>query len=374
MYVWYSTSEFSSMRRIFSSYTLLSSSWEKYKSIFITKDGNVVDASQGNITTSEGQSYALLRSVWMDDKQTFDTVWIWTRNTIKRPADNLFGWRWGKNSDGKYGFITGGGDNSATDADEDIALALIFAAHRWHDTAYLASAKLILSDIWSKETAVIVNKRYLLAGNWANRSTDVIINPSYFAPYAWRIFAEVDHQHNWDSLIVPAYENLSLVSTALLDKEASVGLPPDWISIDKGQGVVHETGVPNLTTNYGFDALRIPWRVGLDYQWNKEPRAKEYLRISCSFLSNVYKKNGKLAATYDHSGGVIYADESPSLYAALQGCLLVLDPSLAQKVYQDKIITLYSNEFNTFNDVLSYYDQNWLWFGAAMYNHALEKY
>ena len=79
----------------FSSYTFLSSSWEKYRDEFINQDGRVVDYSQNGITTSEAQSYALLRSVFIGDKAAFDKVWSWTKNNLKRPQDNLFGWRWG---------------------------------------------------------------------------------------------------------------------------------------------------------------------------------------------------------------------------------------------------------------------------------------
>ena len=58
----------------FSAYSVLSSSWEKYKEQFINQDGRVIDYSQGDITTSEGQSYAMLRAVWIDDKAAFDQL------------------------------------------------------------------------------------------------------------------------------------------------------------------------------------------------------------------------------------------------------------------------------------------------------------
>src|SRR5438034_429797 len=104
LYVWYQNSQYSGLTRTFSSYTLLSSSWEKYKTRFLNKDGRIIDYQQSSVTTSEGQSYAMLRSVWIDDKDTFDLVWNWTKNDMKRPKDNLLGWRWGKEKNGKYGF------------------------------------------------------------------------------------------------------------------------------------------------------------------------------------------------------------------------------------------------------------------------------
>src|SRR5437016_10118896 len=44
---------------------VLTNSWTAYKQQFIQQDGRVIDwMSEGN-TTSEGQSYAMLRAVWM---------------------------------------------------------------------------------------------------------------------------------------------------------------------------------------------------------------------------------------------------------------------------------------------------------------------
>jgi endoglucanase len=370
--VLYANSKFSMQTRTFSPYSLLNASWENYKTRFINQDGRVIDYSQNAVTTSEGQSYAMLRAVWIDDKQTFDLVWNWTKNDLKRPNDHLLAWHWGKKQDGTYGLLENGGENSASDADSDVALALILAARRWQDQKYVDAAKPLLTDLWQKETATAAGKRYLIAGNWAQDSNTLVLNPSYFAPYAWRIFAEVDKQHAWNSLIAPSYDLLQQVGQEPLDKDHAVGLPPDWVAINRQTGALQAPNLPNLTTNYGFDAMRIPWRISLDYQWNKEPRAKDYLQ-SFQFLANAYKKDGKLASTYSHDGQVVQASENPVMYSTVIGAFMVTDPNLAQKVYQDKILRLYSNDSNSFNKDLPYYEQNWLWFGAGLYNNHVQK-
>src|SRR5260221_339518 len=123
--VLYKNSKYGQATIPFSSHSLIESSWVKYKQKFINKDGRVIDYNpqvaldsantDQDITTSEGQSYALLRAVWVDDKSTFDQVWKWTRETLKRPKDELFGWRWGSVGDGHYDFLKDGGVNSAAD-------------------------------------------------------------------------------------------------------------------------------------------------------------------------------------------------------------------------------------------------------------------
>ncbi len=373
-FVLYSNSRYSGSTRTFSPYTLLQSSWEKYKVNFLSEDGRILDHSQDNITTSEGQSYALLRAVWSDDRQTFDRVWLFTKNNLQHKNDKLFGWKWGKLSDSTYGFLKDGGDNSASDADSDIAFALILAGHRWSSDEYIVQSKEILTDMWNKETVEIRGKRFLAAGNWAQSSESIIVNPSYFSPYAWRIFASIDTEHDWNSLVGPGYELLTNATTSPLDTSKSVGLPPDWVAVSKATGELKAAPLPNLKTHYSYDAMRIPWRVALDYQWNRDARAYEYLN-SLKIFSQLYKKsNYTLASSYSHDGTVLENYESPSMYATLIGYFKVIDPEMAKKIYQEKILDLYSNDQTAFKDSLPYYEQNWLWFGAALYDDRLVSY
>ncbi len=373
-FVAYSNSKYRNTTRSFSPYTLISSSWVKYKEQFINQDGRVIDTSRNNITTSEGQSYAMLRSVWIDDKPMFDLIWKWTRENLKRSDDNLFGWRWGEREDKSFGFLKDGGDNAAADADTDIALALILASRRWGQPQYEDEAKKILKDIWTIETDEIQNKRFLIAGNWARGANTLVLNPSYFAPYAWRIFADIDKENNWNSLIDPAYELLFKVGQERLDRNAGVGLPPDWVSIERSTGNLKATGISNLSTNYSYDAIRTPWRIALDYQWFGEDRARSYLENSFNFLYQLYQKEKKLVESYSHDGSRLLEREGPSMYATSLSFLSLKDPNLADLIYQEKIIRLYSNDTNTFSKDLPYFDQNWLWFGAASFNKQLSNF
>jgi len=365
----YANSRFVKKTRTFSPYTLLTSSWEKYKIRFINNDGRVIDYSQDGITTSEGQSYAMLQAVWMDDREIFDLVWSWTKNTLKRPDDNLFGWRWGNKGQDEYGLLPNGGDNSASDADTDVALALILAAKRWNNSKYLDEAKLIIADIWKLEVYEAGTDNYLIAGNWASGGDKIIVNPSYFSPYAWRLFAQVD-KNNWNSLIDPGYRLLSRISENNLDKSTTSGLPPDWVAVYKNDGRAEATNMNGLTTNYGYDAIRIPWRIAIDYLWNKESKAKSYLS-SLSYMKKYYQDNKKLPGTFSHDGGVVNGNENPAMYGTALGYFMVVDPELAEEIYQEKVIQQYVNDTNSFSDDLPYYEVNWLWFGTALYLHYL---
>lgn len=322
------------------------------------------------MTTSEGQSYALLRSVWSDDRSTFDRVWQWTQNNLHRSEDRLFAWRWGKRQDGNYGILEAGGENSAADADLDIALALIFASYRWHEPQFLEQALPIMADIWQLETEEVAGKRYLLAGKWATSEEEIILNPSYFSPATWRVFAQVDTQHDWLSLIDPAYAVLRDSGQMPLRQQSGIGLPPNWVALNKRTATLQAPSNEQLSTDYSYDAMRIPWRIAVDWWWYQEPQAQAYLG-SLMALKQLYQQTGILTGSYQHDGVPLTDYESPAMYATALPYFQLIEPALGQEIYEKKIQSLYSNDQNNFVDDLNYYDQNWLWFSLALYQHNL---
>src|SRR4051812_14581351 len=223
---------------IFSPRNELLSIWEQYKQEYLEEGTfRVLDKQKENITTSEGQSYAMLRAVWLDDKETFDKTWQWTKDNLQRDDDKLFSWLFGKQANGTYGILTSqGGQNTATDGDVDIALALVFASSRWNQADYLGDAQAIIDDIWDKEIVYINNKPYLAANNLEkNAPNTMVMNPSYLAPYAYRIFATLD-EHPWMDVVDTSYDVLDKSITSPLDKSTSANITPDWVFIDKKTG------------------------------------------------------------------------------------------------------------------------------------------
>ncbi|MGH7228281.1 MAG: glycosyl hydrolase family 8, partial [Nitrospiraceae bacterium] len=119
----------------------LSALWSFYKQKYIVS-GRVISLDENGITTSEGQGYAMLRAVWSNDRHTFTTVWTWTKRNLQIRPDKLFAWKW-------KGKVLSA--NSATDADTDIALALILASRRFSEPSFEQEALAILDSIWTAE-------------------------------------------------------------------------------------------------------------------------------------------------------------------------------------------------------------------------------
>ena len=355
----------------------LNSAWQNYKSRFIQADGRVIDFSQNDVTTSEGQSYALLRAVWENDADRFKQVLSWTQNNLQtRTTDKLFAYKWGKTEDGNWRVLD---NQNATDADSDIGLALLFAAKVWHNDEYQKQAQVVISDLWQHNVVTIKDKPYLTAGAWAVGEDHPALNPSYYAPYAYRIFAQVDPTHNWLGLVDSSYSVIADCSSAQLDaKTASANLPPDFCGIDRQTGEITLPQDATLNTNYSYDAFRTMWRLALDYKWNNEPRAKAYLE-SVSFLRDQWKQTGRLMAGYSHSGTVVQNWEDLAIYGGTLGNFLITEPALADQVVQTKLLPAYqtvrdndpTHTFIGWGDSDNYYNQNWVWFGLALYSNKL---
>ena len=336
---------------------VLAATWQGYLQRFVQADGRVVDPKRGGDSTSEGQSYAMLRAVWMDDRSTFDRVWAWTRDHLAT-SDHLFGYLWG-------GGALRSGD-SATDADQDVALALLLAAHHWGADAYRSQAATVVRAIWEREVAHVDGTPYVTAGNWAVSTTPgPTLNPSYFAPYAYRLFAGVDSSHPWNDVVDSGYSALNRCTAAPLDTGRSAGLPPNWCVVTR-QGVRPARTMQDADL-YGYDAFRVMWRLAVDAQWNGEQRARDYLQ-RCDVLRRAWRDGGRLAAVYSHDGRVAGDYENVAAYGADLGNLVVTDPAAAEQVVARKLLPAipHGSSPALFGDPDDYYQQNWAWFGLAL--------
>ncbi|MEY2986441.1 MAG: hypothetical protein RJB24_670 [Candidatus Parcubacteria bacterium] len=360
---------------IFSNQAMLEALWENYKEEYIEDNTfRTLDKQRDNITTSEGQSYAMLRAVWQDDKQTFDKSWQWTKDNLWK-ENKLFAWLFGKKEDGSYGVLNDiGGNNAAIDGDTDIAMALLFAYARWGDSTYLLEADSIIKAIW-RESIVMVNDRPYITSNDIEQfnPNEVLLNPSYYAPYAYRMFASIDTDNDWQSVVDTSYEIIIKSSALDLDKEKAVGLPPDWVILDRNTGGLRAPQSSNITTNYSFDAHRVKWRLYLDYIWYGDSRVKGYFQKN-NFLYSIWNQEQNIYNTYSHDGTVLDSGSSPAVVGTNIGYFAVVNPDIAKDIYEQKLLPLYNRDTQNWSKELGYYDSNWAWFGLAIYNNLLPNY
>ncbi|OGK36760.1 hypothetical protein A3F03_03640 [Candidatus Roizmanbacteria bacterium RIFCSPHIGHO2_12_FULL_41_11] len=346
----------------------LDDSWKFYKENFIISYGRVIDPSNYS-TTSEGQSYAMLRAVWQNDKPVFDGVWAWTKDHFQyRIQDKLFSWLWIKD-DEDYKL---GDSASASDADEDIALTLLFAYKRWGEEKYLIEAKEIINDIWSQEVVLINGHYYLVSGSGASRDDGFLLNPSYFSPATYRIFAQVDENHPWNKLADDSYYLFNKIDKL---NNNTMGLSPNWLLIDKETGLISSPGKYFQNKDdidfYGFDAFRIMWRIAIDAIWFNEPQAYEYLKKVEPFYTKEWITNNNFSAVYSLDGTrkVPYSNISTNVGAL--SVFTITNKTLATEIFNKLFEKEYNYDLGYWKDKNNYYDQNWAWFGLALYSDNL---
>ncbi|GMA32328.1 glycosyl hydrolase family 8 [Litorihabitans aurantiacus] len=206
---------------------------------YVDPDGRVVRRDQGGDTVSEGQAYAMLVAVALEDRATFDLVWGWARANLQRP-DGLLSWRW---ADGAVA-----DPQPASDADLDAARALVLAGEAFGDPTLTESATALGRAVLDRQTVVTDAGRILLAGPWA-ASAPYQVNPSYSTPVATQLLAELDGDPRWAELDAGSRG----VVAALTGGGA---LPPNWALVDVAGTPSPSPGPDGRPISFGYDAAR----------------------------------------------------------------------------------------------------------------------
>jgi endo-1,4-beta-D-glucanase Y len=300
-----------SMPKVITQYDdILRKTWEGIKKRNVTAySTGLVHRPKSNSpddAVSEGVSYGMFLALYANDQSNFNSIWNAGERYMWNEWGNYYDWR--RNSSG--GDMGDGGP--ASDAEQDIALLLIFADQLvknkiWTSytsakgATYATRARAILQTI---RGSMIDQGKYLMPGHWGGAGT---LNPGYFAPAFYRIFGEFEPEHKatWNSLINGSYEVISK------SPGYSKGLVPDWCTSSGGG-----TGGAGYNAYFNGDALyrdavRVYWRLATDYLWYGEPKAKTFLDNAIKFLES---KGGPGSANFfDMSGNLLPAGDTETL-------------------------------------------------------------
>ncbi len=335
---------------------------------------------------SEGSSYGMFLALYENDQTTFNRIWDATEKSMWSEVGQLYNWRVGPD-------LKLQGTGMATDADQDIALLLLFAdslvkkqVWRPYSTTstkvdYKTRALALIKTLWN---SAVEDGRYLAPGaGWGGKN---FVNPGYFSPASYRIFAQADPSHDWNGVIDQSY------ATIFANPGASKGLLPDWMVPDGGfyTGSLGYNPFHSGQAMYK-DAIRIHWRLAMDWLWFGEPRAKRFLDSALAFVgnpanANFYRMDGSLVpveSTFTLMGGegpTRSRREHSALTVGMWACAAMAskDPAVRQ-AWAEKLLSFLDSpkadywghavdplggaEDTLHNEV--YFDQFLAWFGAA---------
>ena len=219
--------------------------WSTFKTRFMTSEGRIQDTGNNNVSHTEGQGYAMLMAVYYNDRSSFDSLWRWTQKNLSNPNNGLFYWK----------YIPGASDpvsdrNNASDGDVLIAWALLKAGNKWNVPAYLQVSDRLQKAIIDRNVITFAGRTIMLPGAQGfNKTSYVILNPSYFIFPAWRDFAARSHLKVWNALIDDGTQLLSEM------RFGDSGLPMDWVAMNADGSMAPATAWP---PRFSYDAIRVP--------------------------------------------------------------------------------------------------------------------
>ena len=330
--------------------------WASYRDKYVLPTGEVVDPRRQGQVTSEAQSYALVRAVWMRDDATFGRVLAWTEAHLRRP-DGLHAWLW----DPATARVLDA--NSATDADIDIAYALAIASVVFDRPAYATQARDLVRAIRARASVTMSAGWVPSAGNWAG--DERVINLSYFSPYAVPWFERLDPEGGWGASRTLGY---GLVQQAL--DAGPLAVPADFNALGL-DGVLRPLPEGHaLSRIFSYDAIRISWRLEMACRLAGDTQACRLSQALVERLWALARRDGRLATQYTVDGAARNAEESTSVYAALLPAFARVAPEVARDW---RATHLGAEALDALMRATNrYYDANWAWFGLAAADGILE--
>lgn len=284
-----------------------------------------------NYTVSEGIGYAMLMSVYFSNSTTsyqsqFDKLWAYYQNWEN--SNGVMNWE-------INGFSSVVGSNGATDAEEDVALALCMAYYQFGDASYKTAAQTLIARIRQYE---FDQSTYL---HKPGDVWDTYKNPSYVAPAAYEVFKSFDNSTFWSNAITANYTLLKA------NQNSTTGLPSGW-SDASGNPVGGNAGY----VAYDYDAVRAPWRWATANAWFGHSDAKTLLAKLGAWVNTNKTAATALGPMYVTDGSAYGSAYANAPFVGSLMCALTYSSSYQTKLNSFYTNILSKNNENYFNDAL----------------------
>jgi endoglucanase len=322
--------------------------WQRFKFLYLSADGRVIDASTPRqISTSEGQSYALFFALVANDRAAFDQILRWTQNNLAGGSleKHLPAWQWGRADNDDWRVLD---PNSASDADLWIAYTLGEAARLWNERWYAQVGAAIAGNIVRHEVVTIPELGPTLLPGPTGFSDEHSwrLNPSYSPLSVVRGVARQTREAIWNE-IARSSERVILAS-------APKGVAADWIEFSSGEFL------PDRKTQSigSYDAIRV-------YLWAGMLPASEALRDQITMalrpMVEIVANRPAPAESVDTYTLEMKGDGSPGFSAAMLPLLANAHLSAALQTHRKRAAdeSLQDNQ-GYYSDVLSLFGLGWL--------------
>jgi endo-1,4-beta-D-glucanase Y len=296
----------------------------------------IVAPEQSGDTTSEAMGYGMMIAAAMGDKTAFDQFATYVANNS---SGNLMNWKNGQ---------TG----SASDADLDIAYAYLMASLQWPSGTVGNKKYKDLSD--AVAGAIVSGDLVSSVVTGGSSFHSAPYNPSYFAPAWMRKLA---------GLSGAVSANYTLVNANVT--AGTSGVPTDWADKGSGAPAVACCGV-QVTSDItdgggamGYDAARVPWRLGMDACLGGGNTTA--LKAIIDFFAAKYDAGATidlLKAGWIKSSGAVHP-KAINMQGSYIGTMGVGGMAMSNKAMQDRA-------FRTMLDIMESGDYNHTYFPSTL--------
>lgn len=239
---------------------------------------------------------------------------------------------------------------------------------------YYDLAKIVLGNQANPENI----GRYHLLSNDKNMPW---INPSYYMPFLYRIFAKLDLEHPWEQLAADAYKDIQESMQAKLSNDKSERfagkgiLMPNWLTYNElGQITDLPWAQDEVIDDYmsGWDAFRSWYFMAADKRWHNASEPDYFLNgKSYEFFKNQLEQYGYIRAGYTIAGEIKNANWVDQNSFGINGAYLAFFSQTNDKANTEKILDSILKKYDPkgyWEDRLEYFKQNWAWLGLAFYS------
>jgi endo-1,4-beta-D-glucanase Y len=262
----------------------------------------------------EAQGFAMIAAAYMGDKDAVDRLHQFYLSKTSSSSCGLQGWKVDCN-----GVIDQG---AATDGDIDVASGLIVAHWQWPNDGYDDLARDVISNL-SRVIADCGGISALYPGcgggsPWGGcNETDI----SYYSPGFFRYFAQISGNSAWDQLA----DDTHVIRDAAA--HPSTGLVPDWQSVSGTPGAGSRKGY------FSFDAIRAPFKSGLDYIWHGNAAAGAW----CERLSTWAHGQGvgSIVDEYNLDGSRVGSNHNMAVVGSMAVCAMANSQDVADAFVEE---------------------------------------
>lgn len=308
------------------------SRFDAFMSKYYEESGNLarIKFDQEAYTVSEGIGYGMIMMVYFSNNETsyqsqFDKLWAYYNNWLN--SNGLMHWQ-------IQGFSNVVQQNAATDAEFDVAFALIMAYYQFGDEKYKTAASNLIAKIRTSE----------MESNGLHKPGDMwndYKNPSYVSPAAFEQFKNFDDASFWSNAISVNYSLLKK------NQNSTTGLPSGW---SDANGTPVQGNAQYIA--YDYDAPRAPWRWAWSYAWYGHNDAATLLSKLAPWVSNRGSAS-RLKVPMNLNDGSDYGEAwSNATAVGPLTCAMLYSSSYASKLssYSSALLTKGSESY--FNDAL----------------------